>query len=296
MAVFPSGPAAAPPAALPRRQRPPPPGRPSRRTARTSRARVPRRWASTVVLPPRRTRPTSPGSHAVPPERTMSRLRASSSSAGELASSGVTVRRAEPVVAWPPFSSTCRSRASAAGEISSRCCRTTFGSGGSGETGRSPLTPGAVPAVRASATALSGRSPPGDSQTRARSLSRPIASATLDSAARTIETRPSKPVGPATTSASRTPSSARVSWSRARRTDARVAARAASWAESCGAGVARSGRSRSSRDSRSSGHPRSCSARVREPWPLERVPDIPTTLPATGAPGAVRSCPARRWG
>ena len=35
------------------------------------------------------------------------------------------------------------------------------GSGGSGETGRSPLTPGAVPAVRASATALSGAQPAG---------------------------------------------------------------------------------------------------------------------------------------
>ena len=78
-----------------------------------------------------------------PPARGTSSLRASSSSAGVAASSGSTVCRADPAVAWPPLSSTCsqhrrapRRRARpAAGPPRPRTARPR-------DTGCSPLTPG----------------------------------------------------------------------------------------------------------------------------------------------------------
>ena len=90
-------------------------GRRARRRARWSRARAPRRAACVVVWPPRSARPTSPGRTRVPPSRGRSRRWAISSSTGVAASAGETVRRALPVVPSPPWSSTCASRARAAG-------------------------------------------------------------------------------------------------------------------------------------------------------------------------------------
>ena len=57
--------------------------------------------------------------------------------------------------------------------------------------------------------------------------------------------------------------------------------------------MARSGRSRSSRESRSSDHPRSWSARVRNPAPSV-LADIPSTLPGTSRPRR-RTVPPGRW-
>ena len=138
----------------------------------------------------------------------------------------------------------------------------------------------------ASATPVSGRSPASFSQTSARSISR--RDRTLDSGGRGVEDgghESATVVWPDATRASRTESSRRVSRSRARFSDDLVAAREASWPQSAGAGVARSGRSAGAgRVSRSSGQPRSWSASERCPVPgpgracpgADEVPIVPT--------------------
>ena len=73
-------------------------------------------------------------------------------------------------------------------------------------------------------------------------------------------------------------------------TEERVAAREASWVESWGAGAARSGRSRRSAASRSSDHPRSCSARASRSKTTSRSSSI--TPPAR--PSATPSTRTRR--
>ena len=74
---------------------------------------------------------------------------------------------------------------------------------------------------------------------------------------------PSTPTGARCSAASSTARSSTDSVSSARITDGRVATRAASCEESCGAGTARSGRASSSAESCSSDQPRNWSARVR---------------------------------
>ena len=237
---------------------------------------------SRVVRPSRRARPTSPGSTTTPPPRGTSSRRASSSSAGVAASSGSTVCRAVPAVASPPWSATCSSSPRAASDSWPSLRRTSSGSGASGEAGRRPLAPAAPAPARPSATPLRARRPWADSHTSARSTRRSTEARTTSGEACTISTSSAVVVWPATTRASRTESSSRFSWSSARSSDARVAARDASCPKSWGAGVARSGRSTRRRDSRSSGQPRSWSARVRYPSVRGGDPDIPPTLPALG--------------
>ena len=103
---------------------------------------------SVVVRPPRRASPTSPGSTTVSPSRGTSSRRLISSSAGLAACSGETVRRAEPVVPSPPWASTCRSSAVAAGLSPASSAATSSGPGGSGLDGRRPLTRPGHPAHR----------------------------------------------------------------------------------------------------------------------------------------------------
>ena len=124
----PSGRAAARPGVPPRRRRRPRPGRPWPGRARTSRPRAPRRpgraWCG-LRAPP--ARPRRAPDDATAPRGTSSRA-TSSSSAGVPASSGSTVCRADPAVAWPPFSSTWSSIARAAG-LSSDSRRSTSSGG-----------------------------------------------------------------------------------------------------------------------------------------------------------------------
>ena len=95
---------------------------------------------------------------------------------GVAASSGSTVCRASSVVASPPAARTCSSIARAGSDSSASLRGDLVGRAGVGaEQGRSPLTPASGPPVSPSATPLSGRSPPVDSQASARSTSRPIA-------------------------------------------------------------------------------------------------------------------------
>ena len=105
---------------------------------------------------------------ARPPSRGTSSRRAMSSSTGVAASAGDTVRRAFPVVPSPPLASTWSSSARARGLIAAsrlldvRCPgRATSGAARSRRRRRRPRS--------ASATPLSARRPPGDSQTSARS-------------------------------------------------------------------------------------------------------------------------------
>ena len=125
---------------------------------------------SRVVRPPRRARPTSPGTCTSPSPRGTSSRAASSSSAGVVASPGRTAAAA-PVAPVPPWASTWSSRARAAGESAASRASTSAADEPS-VTGRRPLTPAAAPPVRHSATPVSGRSPPGASQATARSTSR----------------------------------------------------------------------------------------------------------------------------
>ena len=240
---------------------------------------------SRVVRPPRSARPTSPGSTTVPLPRGTSSWRASSSSGGVRASSGSTVCRAAPVVASPPLSATCSSSVRARSDSSPSCRSISAAGRGSGERGCSPLSPAAAPPPSPSAAPLRARRPCGDSHARVRSSSRCSAASTSAGSACTSVRSSSGVVWTATTRASRTASSRRVSRSRVRSSEARVAARAASWPKSCGAGVARSGRSRSRCANRSSGQARSWSARVRYPSVRVLDPDIPATLPARAARG-----------
>ena len=131
---------------------------------------------SRVVRPPRSARPTSPGSTTASPSRGTSRRRLISSSAGVRASAGETVRRADPVVPSPPWSSTWRSSAVAAGDSSAIRAVSASGLAASGLAGRSPLTRPGMPRI-ASATPVSARTPPGASQASARSSSRCSAAA-----------------------------------------------------------------------------------------------------------------------
>ena len=94
---------------------------------------------------------------------------------------------------------------------------------------------------------------------------------------RRVQVRPDA-VPPSATTASRTVRSRRVSWSTTRSTEARVPAREASCDVSWGAGVARSGRARSSAASSASVQPRSWSASVRGNAAAGGV-DIRTTIP-----------------
>ncbi len=137
---------------------------------------------STVVRPPRRATPTSPGTCAVVPRGT-SRRRARSSSAGDAASAGVTVTRAEPGSASPPASTTWSSIARAGSDSSETAAVTDARSGGGSENGRRPLTPCSGPPVRPSATPVRARSPPDDSHARASSSSRSTAAATTSGSA-----------------------------------------------------------------------------------------------------------------
>ena len=163
-----------------------------RATSAASRAVVARSGTSStgsvVVRPPRRARPTSPGSTTASPSRGTSRRRLISSSAGLAAWAGVTVRRADPVVPSPPWASTWRSSAVAAGLSSASRAATSSGAAGSGLEGRSPLVPTGRPRI-ASATPLSARMPPGASHARARSSSRWSARDVRASSAWTIEIR-----------------------------------------------------------------------------------------------------------
>ncbi len=124
-----------------------------------------RSTGSLVVRPSRSASPTSPGSTRTPPRGTSSR-RASSSSSGVSAWSGLRVVRADPAVAWPPWASTWSSIARASGPSSSRRASTRSGAGASSDRGRTPLVPG-LPGAIASTTPVSGRSPPVDSHDQA---------------------------------------------------------------------------------------------------------------------------------
>ena len=99
------------------------------RRGRWSRPRAPRRAACASCARRAARGPTSPGRTRVPPSRGRSRRWAISSSTGVAASAGETVRRALPVVPSPPWSSTCASRARAAGESASRRAATSLGVG-----------------------------------------------------------------------------------------------------------------------------------------------------------------------
>ena len=237
---------------------------------------------SRVVWPPRTAIWTSPGVRTSPGRPGTSRPRASSSSAGDVASAGVIVWRAFPASASPRPASTWSSIARAAGDSSAISARTSSGvrpvTGWSSDSDPS-----------ASGTPVSGRSPASPSQARARSATRAQALSTAPPSALRMWARSDSVVGPAedrATRASRTESSRRVSRSRARVSDDRVAARDASCAQSAGAGVARSGRSRRSVTSRSSGQLRSWSASDRCPLPgaADEVPIIPTLAGCPAGP------------
>jgi len=122
----------------------------------------------------------------VSPSRGTSSRRLSSSSAGEAASAGDTVRRAAPVVPSPPWVSTWSRSAAAAGLSSAIRAAISACVAGSGLLGRSPLVTPGIPR-NASATPLSARMPPGASQARARSSNRCRARAACSGSARTIE-------------------------------------------------------------------------------------------------------------
>ena len=212
-----------------------------------------------VVCPPRNAICTSPGTRTSRGRPGTSSPRDSSSSAGLAASAGLIARRAEPASASPEASSTCSSIARAAVESSAS----------SGPTS-SAVRPGVIgwsceSDPSASGTPVSARSPASLSHTRARSPSRPSAPSTADGSASRMCTSCASVACPDATRASRTESSRRVSRSRARFRDDLVAARDASCAQSAGAGVERSGRSRSKAVSRSSGQLLSWSASERCP-------------------------------
>ena len=213
-----------------------------------------------VVCPPRSAICTSPGTRTSRGRPGTNSPRDSSSSAGLAASAGLMARRAEPASASPDASSTCSSITRAAVDSSARSGPTSAGErpgviGWSSES--DPM---------ASGTPVSGRSPVSFSHTRATSVRRRSAASTAGGSASRMCTSSASVVWPDATRASRTESSRRVSRSRARFRDDLVAARDASCAKSAGAGVDRSGRSRSSPASRSSGQLRSWSASER--WPL----------------------------
>ena len=137
----PSGRAAARPGVPPRTRRRPRPGRPWPGRARTSRPRAPR--------PPARAWCARRGAPARPRPAPGRRRRRVAPAAGGPAAPrpecrrppGSTVCRADPVVAWPPFSSTWSSIARAAGLSSARRCRLRPWDAASGDTGCRPLTP-----------------------------------------------------------------------------------------------------------------------------------------------------------
>ena len=157
----PSGRAAAPRGVRPRRRRRRRPCRPSPRSARPWAGRARRRrgrwWCGRRAAParPRRAAPPTP-----PPRGTSSR-RASSSSAGVAASSGETVWREVPVVASPPWSSTCsssvRGRRRQLGEAPGHH----VGRHRLGRAGAQPADPGTRPAGQALGDAAQGPRPGG---------------------------------------------------------------------------------------------------------------------------------------
>ena len=140
--------------------------------------------------------------------------------------------------------------------VSSRWSRMARARGSSPSSSSGTVSTAGPPGTRStSRTTMTGRG--GDPQTRPSVPSRSSAPRTEVSVAGIASGSVSW------TSACSTARSRASSPSRARSTDALTTTRAASWDESCGAGVARSGRASSSADSCSSDQPRSCSARVR---------------------------------
>ena len=296
----PTGPAAARRGGPPRTPRPAAARSTMRLVAvRGRRARARRRPAPAWCARRAARGPTSPGSTTTPPPRGTSSLRASSSSAGVR---GVRGQHGVPRGAGGRPRRRCRRRARAARGPARTARRAAArpppAGGGSAERGCSPLSPAAAPPPSPSATPLSGaqalrRTPrPGPGRAAARSA----ASTSAGVGAHERATQFGRVVWPATTRASRTESSSRVSWSRARSSEARVAAREASWPKSCGAGVARSGRS-----SEQAGQPlvRPAAQLVGEgAVPVGAGAAIRTSRPRypPAAPGDdVRSCPPGRW-
>ena len=273
-------------AVRPRRRRPRRRGRPAWRPARRWRSRAVRRSARAWCV--RRAARSAPrpgrGPAAADPARA-ARARAAPR-LGSRPRPGEIARRAEPASASPEPASTCSSIARAAGDswasrvVTSACER-----------------PGVIGCSTdsdpsASGTPVRGRSPASLSQTRARSVSRRTALSTAGGSASRMWASSASVVWPDATRASRTESSRRVSRSRARFSDDRVAAREASWPLSAGAGVDRSGRSRSNPVSRSSGQLRSWSASERCPLLVtgpgaDEVAIVPTLAVDTST-GSVR--------
>ena len=137
----PSGRAAARPDVPPRTPRRPRPGRP----AHWSRADVAISGTASTGLArgaaAAQRQGHLAGNDAAPrPRAAPAACGASSSSAGVAASSGSTVWRADPAVAWPPLSSTCSSIARASAPSSARRRSTSAAAGASADTGCTPLT------------------------------------------------------------------------------------------------------------------------------------------------------------
>ena len=177
--------------------------------------------------------PTSPGTTAEPPARGTSSRRDSSSSAGR---GRVLRQHRDPGRAGRRLAArvddVLEHRPGRLGQRGERPARRRRPAAGGSVNGRSPLTPCSGPPARPSATPVSARSPPVDSQASASSRSRSTAAATTAGSALTNSCSRSTLDRPVSTRASSTASSARVSWSSARRIEDLVAAREASWAES----------------------------------------------------------------
>ena len=170
----PTGRAAARGGAPPRTPRPPRPRRPGPRRARWWPAAGTSSTGSVVVCPPRSAIPTSPGTTTVPVPRGTSSRRDSSSSAGRgrrpRAARCAGRRRWSPRRRRP---ATCSSIARAGADSSASRAATSAAVGVGAE--QRPQPAHARPPGRRSspsATPLSGRSPPVDSQASARSTSR----------------------------------------------------------------------------------------------------------------------------
>ena len=188
---------------------------------------------SVVVRPPRRASPTSPGRTTEPPSRGTSRRRLISSSAGRARPrAGDTVRRAAPVVPSPPWASTWRSSAVAAGLSSASRAVDLGGRGRLGArraAGRWPDPAGRASRRPRRSARGCRRAPPRPAPGRAGAAARPRSG---PASAWTIEISSAEVVCPATSRASSTESSRRSRPSRARWIDERVAAREASCEES----------------------------------------------------------------